>query len=285
MMVAFSNSAGPDSFAVPEFYASIASTIGWTLIHFLWQGLVIAMATLVVLKIFRRSSANVHYFIACAGLLVMAAAPVATFVLQQRTPMPETALVAENDVVKPDTSLSENLQQRDATPVSRIREFEKYRTSPVEATENSESPSIASAMAWLHSRLETLAPWIATIWIIGVAVASLKLIFGWTLLNRLRSSALQAGLPGMEAHVASIGKGFGIAREVTVSLSNKVANPLVVGWLKPLILLPVNIADKLSTQQIKAVLAHEMAHVRRGDFAINILQCVIETLLFFHPCV
>ncbi|QEG20247.1 M56 family metallopeptidase [Mariniblastus fucicola] len=267
-----------------DFYTDLATSIGWTSIHFLWQGLLIAAATMLLLRTLRRHSATVHYAVACGGLLVMALAPVVTFcAINGRASLPISnrviAVSTEGAAIAQHTAMSAAKQK----PLAAESTFEKFRTP-------SSAPPINSSWT-LHlltstkTKLESLAPWVGLLWFVGVVLAASRLLSGWAMLNRLRFESTKAQFPQLAACMASLKKQFGLVDDVVVGVSRKIANPLVIGWFQPLILLPVNISEELSLLQIRAVLAHELAHVRRGDFAVNVLQCVIETLLFFHPCV
>jgi len=135
------------------------------------------------------------------------------------------------------------------------------------------------------SRLKTeqWASWIAVIWLAGVTTGTIRLAIGWRLSLRM---IRRACVP--EPEITAL---FNRLVEQTQSgavrllVSARAASPVVIGWLRPVVLLPVRVLTGLSSEELRAVLAHELAHVRRHDYLVNILQRVVESLLFYHPAV
>ncbi len=128
-------------------------------------------------------------------------------------------------------------------------------------------------------------PYLDFFWLVGVVCLSVRTIGGWWLIRRLRHSALQKAPHTLRIGLDRIRLQMGIPRFVDLRLSNRIAGPLTVGVIRPLILLPITALTSLSPDQLEVVLAHELAHIRRADYFWNILQTMIETLFFFHPAV
>ena len=112
---------------------------------------------------------------------------------------------------------------------------------------------------------------------------TLRLMGGWVLTRRLATRAAIAVSPSIEAAARAIAGRLRIRRAVAILESRAVVVPTLVGWLKPVILLPAAALAGLSPDQLRAILAHELAHVRRHDYLVNLLQSMVETLLFYHP--
>ena len=112
---------------------------------------------------------------------------------------------------------------------------------------------------------------------------TLRLIGGWVLTRRLATRAAIAVSPSIEAAARVIAERLHIRRAVAILESRAVVVPTLVGWLKPVVLLPAAALAGLSPDQLQAILAHELAHVRRHDYLVNLLQSMVETLLFYHP--
>jgi hypothetical protein len=119
----------------------------------------------------------------------------------------------------------------------------------------------------------------------GVLLLSSRLLVSWWRVRRLVAGGVAPAVPDWERVTAHLSDALGIRRAVRLLESCAVEVPAVVGSLRPVILLPVSALSGLTTEQIEMVLAHELAHVRRHDFLLNLLQTVVETLLFFHPAV
>jgi uncharacterized protein (TIGR03435 family) len=126
-------------------------------------------------------------------------------------------------------------------------------------------------------------PWFSVLWFVGVVLFSLRLLVGFAAVERLRG----VGLAAMPLEIAAMGealtKRLAIRRTVKFATSALVQVPTMIGYLRPLVLLPAVPLTGLSTREIEFLLAHELAHVRRHDYLHNILQCLVETLLFYHP--
>src|SRR5207248_10932295 len=123
----------------------------------------------------------------------------------------------------------------------------------------------------------------AALWLAGVFALSMYTARGWMRVRTLRRCATLA--PAMHATLAGLGRHLGVTRPVPLYLSVAVDVPAVIGYLRPYILLPISAVTGLDESQIAAVLAHELAHVRRHDYLVNMLQSAVETVLFFHPAV
>jgi uncharacterized protein (TIGR03435 family) len=132
--------------------------------------------------------------------------------------------------------------------------------------------------------LATLQPWILPMWSFGVVLLSLRLVAGGIAVRALRRSVCRVD-DVLRQRVADLARRMAIRRHVELVTSIRSESPGVIGWLRPLILLPPATLIGLTTIQLDAVLAHELAHVRRHDYAVNIVQMIAETLLFYHPAV
>ena len=222
-----------------------AQTLGWALLHFLWQGLVLGLLAWVLLALLRGASARTRYGVACGLLLLMAAAPAATFL--HLLPAQQAAAAADLSVIGP-------------------------------------LPA-AVAPATLGLRLERLLPWLLAGWALGVGVLTLRFLGSWAWVQRLRHRGAEP-VPG-EWHLvlSRLCRELRLARTVRLLRSTLVEVPTALGWLRPVILLPASALAGLSPDFLEAILAHELAHIRRGDFVVNLLQTCVEVLLFYHPAV
>ena len=118
-----------------------------------------------------------------------------------------------------------------------------------------------------------------------MTLLSLRLAAGWVIVERLRRRSTRAVSAALASRVARMARQLRVSRPVRALESAIVDVPTVVGWLRPVILLPASALAGLSPAQLEAVIAHELAHVRRHDYLVNLLQAVVETLLFYHPAV
>ena len=125
---------------------------------------------------------------------------------------------------------------------------------------------------------------IVAAWLLGVALLSLRLAGGWLRARRLATRGTKPS-PAWQRIVDRIAASMSLRRTVRLLESAAVEVPTVIGWLRPVVLLPVAALSGLAPEQVEMVLAHELAHIRRHDFLVNLLQAIVETLLFYHPAV
>ena len=232
--------------------------LGWTLVHFLWQGAVIAAIYATAHRAARAASPHVRYVLACTALLVMVAAPAVTWLAVRPVPLPlaETADPA-------------------ASPVSNAVE------APVPGGIKVPVSHAAPADAWRNRFL----PYVVAAWLAGALAFWVRLMGGWVVAARMRSMLVRPAPAAWQLSARQLAARIGVSRSVRVLVSALVPVPAVVGWLRPVVLLPVGALAGLPAEHVEALLAHELAHIRRHDYLVNMLQGVAEALLFYHPAV
>jgi len=144
------------------------------------------------------------------------------------------------------------------------------------------APSMwTTAVAFANDHL----PQFVLLWLAGVMLLSVRLTFGWMRAHRMATNDATEATAEWQRVARRLSEALGIRGAIRLLESAAVEVPTVIGWLRPVVLLPVATLSGLSTEQMEMVLAHELAHVRRHDFFVNLMQAVIETLLFYHPAV
>ncbi len=205
--------------------------LSWTLVHFLWQGAVIGLITMVALWVAARP--ETRYVVGCLGLAAMGAAAVGTFAY---------------------------LWGGGAGRVLAL---------------------ISSEL----SILEAMLPWVNRVWAAGTAVLLLRALGGWVVARR----RTRTGVSGLSAEwmerAERLAARLGVEGRARIFESTAVTVPMVFGWVKPVVLLPACALSGLTVGQVEALLAHELAHVRRHDYLVNLVQTALESLLFYHPAV
>ena len=291
-----------------------ALAIAWSLVHFLWQGALVALIVAIALRSLRNSSANARYLAACAGLALMALMPLATF-LSMETPPGQTAPAAAAVVAAP-MPASPTAQPAvlppapvpaaDGAPLAANPGNEivaaphgRRWAAPLVPAESAEfapeAPSLAATVVsspprtpltlTLRNAVQPFIPWCLVFYIAGVVVLSLRLTAGWLKVQMLKRSSAHSVGARLQEKAARICRLLRISRPVRLLESAAAEVPIVIGALKPVILLPASALTGLTPAQLEAVIAHELAHVRRYDYLVNLVQTVIEVLLFYHPCV
>ena len=250
---------------------ALLQCLGWTLVHFLWQGLAIAVWLGLCLHALRRNPANHRYLAGCAALLLMLASPLLTFNhLMDQLPVPQP---------RGQGAPAPMMATRHALPLT-IPIME-----PSPRTVNlAQSPAKPTPLS-LRERWELALPWLALLWAAGVVALGIQLLAGWFQIRRsARESGTVLGEP-WSSRLTELAARLGLRRSVRLVQSALVEVPATIGWLRPVILLPAGCLTGLSPSQLDAILAHELAHIRRHDYLVNLLQCAVETLLFYHPAV
>ncbi len=256
-------------------------TLGWSLIHFLWQGMLIAILAAAVLALLKKASASLRYFVACLAFVLMAASPAATVWTLNSDRATASGTAANNtEVASAIAGPSGN--------GSVVTTGDLAATLPQTPDELPEHPAGGSATTATatESSAGTLEPWLTTLvagWLFGVTALSLRLVLTLLQVSRLRSQVTSIVPQEMTDRLAELTRRLGVSRPVRLAQSALVEVPTVIGALKPLILLPATAMTGLSAEQLDAILAHEIAHIRRHDYLVNLVQTVIETLLFYHP--
>jgi TonB family protein len=246
----------------------LAQAIGLALVDFVWQGAAIAIATALLLAALRRSTADARYLAACLGLAAMALAPILTTTYYARGrfgPEADTALSASLNVTAVSAPAPAALATRETVAAAGIPESRDLL--PV---------------SW-SGRLTPWLPTIVVLWIGGVAALSLNLLRGWIQIRRLLRHAAPMSASVWPTRMRLMAERLGVRRPVRLVKSARVDVPAVIGWLRPAIVVPMSVIAGLSPAYLDAILAHELSHIRRGDYLVNLVQCVVETLLFYHP--
>ncbi len=225
--------------------------LGRALLHFLWQGLLLALLLWMVKSIAPASAARVRYAAASLIMLAMPVVLVVTVAQDLRREQPAVSIVP-------------------------------LISSHAQAPETSREALIAALPTSKSSA--GISGWVVCVWIAGVLLLSLRAAGGWMRAQRLKRRVLPAS-GELEEMMTRLKRRLSISAPVRVYTSAIVQVPTVIGWLRPYILLPVTAITGLSESQLRAILAHELAHIRRHDYLVNLLQTAIETVLFYHPAV
>ena len=230
-------------------------TLGWTLLHFIWQGA--ALAALFAVAISAVRSAAARYALAVGTLVLMMASPVFTFTWLYRETVPAVRSGAQHAL----PWISTAAQHAVVAAVS----------SAPAAASRSEQPI---GMLWLVEA-----------WFLGVVLLSLRTAGGLFLIERMRRKEIQPVGRELYLRCIALQLRMGLERAVRYCECQHLDAPAVLGWFRPVVLLPMRALTGMNEQQIEAVIAHELAHIRRLDCFVNLFQIAAETLLFYHPAV
>ncbi|MBW8748319.1 MAG: M56 family metallopeptidase [Acidobacteria bacterium] len=231
----------------------LAHVFGWTLVHFCWQGTLIALLLACVLALLSKHSPQLRYGVCCAALALNLVTLAVTF---ERVAVNDASRL-RHVVVSPDGlfgGMPEDLVR--VTP-SRLDELEQA--------------------------LDHSLPAVVIVWSLGFALCVTRLSLGLAAARRLRLTGTMPASTEETRLFLALRERIGIDRSVRLLRSVAVQAPAVVGWLRPVVLIPVGVLAGLSQLQVEAIFAHELAHIRRHDYLVGILQSIAESLLFYHP--
>ena len=233
-------------------------SLGWALLHFLWQGTALAALAAAAMALCRRASTR--YLLGVGALALMLLAPFATYFYAQQ----------HSGVA--DAAKSSPLAAAD-------RSTARGRTAASGATQHSSFERLSSAPA-----LDAL-PWLVEAWLLGVAFFSLRSAGGFLLLERERRRQSTVVSPQVLEICYTLQDQLGLKRAIAFCECAWLQAPAVIGWFRPVVFLPVTALSGLTEEQIELVIAHELAHIQRLDPFVNVFQVCVETLLFYHPAV
>ncbi|MGA2064387.1 MAG: M56 family metallopeptidase [Thermoguttaceae bacterium] len=281
-------------------FSPLVERLGWGLLHFLWQGAVIAAMLAAALRVLRGRSPNVRYLVGWVALVVMACAVPLTAWLATGSPAPAPIAVEEATVtaeppadasVQPARidSAQNQLQQEAALPPATdlaAQPVVENRATVENRRAVGNRPVVDLGLAARASlALRPALPWLVGGWLAGALVIAVWHLGGWWQLGRLRRVGTREAPDTTGQMLAKLLGQFALLGPVKLLVSARVAVPTLIGWLRPVILVPASVLAELPPQQLELILAHELAHLRRCDYLLNLVQTAVETLLFYHPAV
>jgi beta-lactamase regulating signal transducer with metallopeptidase domain/uncharacterized protein involved in exopolysaccharide biosynthesis len=234
-------------------FVGLLSKIGWVLLHSVWQGALIGIVWGLIRFLMRRSSARARYLVACTGLALLPLLPVLT-VLNQPLTLPRLGPAAAADTAG-----------------------SWFPAASLDDVSLGQEPSRVTELC------ARVAPCLTPVWLLGVLFCAARLFRNCWWLRTVRFQSYEPEGTELIKLLNALRKRLRIDRPVRLLQSALVDVPTVIGWLRPVILLPFSSLVGLAPGQIEAILVHELAHIRRFDHLVNLFQCLVETLMFYHP--
>ena len=245
---------------------NFTEAIGWTIFHSIWQIAVIAALLGILLIVLGKFSAQLRYFIASATYIFILGVGVFTFV--------------------------SNFEQQKEIVVARSEQSPAIEDN----TSNWIIPEIMDEaqedVPFLKAQLEVVKSFfsrnfaiIAMVWLIGIMLLSLRFLGNLVYLQRMKKYRVIPLNKNWQDKMKNLQEKLGIAKTIKLLESSLAKVPMVIGFVKPVILIPLSALSGLSAKEIECIIAHELAHIKRNDYIINILQKVVEILFFYHPAV
>lgn len=230
-------------------------SLSLTLVHFLWQGILVALILKSVLSIVDRNKSKLRYGLATVAMLSNAALALLTFFMVY----PESGSgISSNLSPIPLTSLVNELTQQNA---------------------------LLSYQELIPSILAYSLPYLSLLWLVTISILAGKLLIEIRNVNNLPTHSSVAPSSELLERFNELAQQIQLSKAPKLLISLKAEVPMAIGWLKPVVLLPASMVTGLDSAQLEMLILHELAHIRRHDYLVNFFQTLIELLFFFHPCV
>lgn len=262
----------------------VTHSFGWTLLHFTWQATIVAVGIAIVLQALKHSSSQFRYLVSFIGLLAIAVLPIATLSYQ----LADQYLVqSKRETIGFSNSIG--LEQR---PINSgldlpIGDFPVAPAdSALAASTGIQSGPVTGQFNPLGADLlRSGLPWLVGLWGGGVCLLSLRLLLGLRQIRGWRESAQEVTQKHILDQFEQLKKLVKVHVPVRLLEAADAVGPAVISWAKPAILVPTGMLTSMTASELESILAHELAHVYRHDYLANLLQALVETVLFYHPCV
>jgi len=286
-------------------YSDISIRLGWILLHSLWQLTLIGLIAAVVRAAVPMKS-RTRYAFTYAMLLCMAVAPLGTLffvplpagantvsVVESLPQLPQAtppvATIPEVDFQAPIASSSKQIPDRTIDSELIVTPQPSLLFPVVENVKPIHLKLVAAkqpAQSFdLKAQLIRYSVWLTPFWLAGVLILSLRQLGGWVLTRRVLKSAIPITDSKLQNRLGELAITLKLRCVVKFVQSTLADVPMVIGAFRPVLILPVTLLTGLTAAQCDAILAHELAHIRRNDFLLNLLQVMLETLLFYHPAI
>ena len=285
--------------------SEISQRLGWSLLHFVWEGLAIGLVVWLGLLALRRRDSESRYRFLVLAFATLALAPVVTLFVVQPVAVTSTEAEVDSPVIaeipiavaaSEELPLLTDVLPGDATPTENqtlpstsVTGVAEPSPQPVPVLPNpeprSETPQLSKQPFRWTSWLSSAIPWCVAIWLGGVGLLVVRLMFHWVQLRRMATQYVRPLESRWQVLTSHMLDAFEIGRAVQFMESQLADVPCVIGWMKPVVLVPTAVMTNLTPTEVEALLIHELVHIKRWDDVINLAQTVVETLLFYHPVV
>lgn len=264
-----------------EFFTNspLVETLGWTLFHSLWQIALIALVLFLTLRAAQKFSADLRYRLATAALFLAVVLPVISFaVLHEKSSskMDRREISRENDY----PALRARNERGESLPV-----LTKERSTIETAQNEGVFASIGSMQSVFSENFTAVLPFAVGFWFCGVALSGARLAGGIRQLRVFKTRKVSAPDAAWQERFDALCEKLKITQTVKLLCSKMIETPIVIGWFKPVILVPPSAFLQITPRELETIIAHELVHIRRYDAFVNFAQNLAEVVFFYHPCV
>lgn len=230
--------------------SATAQTLGWTLIHSLWQSLAVFLILLSLRKLISHRFSHARYFLFLSGVAIIPLLSIITFSILYSDSAPSSESLVTGHSIST-------------------------------ALPGTAGPPSSEELLYI---IQSYMPLFLSVWLLGAVIFSLRLAGGWWYIVNLKRNSTPIGAPWIQ-RLNDLSYKLGIKQWVELASSASISSPIVFGYLKPIIIVPTSMLTGLTTEQIETIFLHELAHIKRHDYVINVIQTFIESIFFFNPFV
>jgi beta-lactamase regulating signal transducer with metallopeptidase domain len=242
--------------------SALVPAVGWALLHFIWQGLLIGWGVAVATYALRGARPQARYAVACGGMLLCAALPLASILM---------------DLTQADAAAALATPEQGAASLAILG---------AAAQAGAIGPLFGGGtLAFLETVLYRQLPWIVGLWLVGAALMSLRLAIGLKWVAERTRPGEYVVNHYWQRRLSELARRFDIDTHVRLGVADKLDSPITAGCWKPIVLVPAALITGMPADLLEALLAHELAHIKRQDYLVNLIQSAIEVVLFYHPSV
>ena len=246
--------------------AALVPAIGWALLHFIWQGLLIGWAVALAMHALRGARPQTRYAVACAGMLLCAALPLAGILVQ----------------------LSD--AEQGAGTATLLRALAGQGAGLADAAGQAAAAAAPGLLgdatfSSFEAALRRQLPWVVGLWLLGAVLMSLRLALGLQWVAARTRAGEYTVNHYWQRRLSELARRFDIERHVRLGVADLLDSPITAGCWRPIVLVPTALVSGMPPDLLEALLAHELAHIKRHDYLVNLVQSAIEIVLFYHPSV
>ncbi len=236
---------------IPE---NLLYALGWTLVHSIWQLIAIAVGLWLALKFIAGNSADVKYKVSLGALSLSLILAVFTFIYEYAQYIPSSSYALDRmDVIFLDAPTGEK------------------------------STGFAGMVMWLVQWIEVQLPMLVNFWFLGAVMFLFRLFNSLAEIRTLRKASTPVTDPGLQKSLNELAEKLGLSKIPSLRVAEFGQSPITFGFIKPVILIPAALVLQLAPSHLEAIIAHELAHVKRQDYLVNLMQSALEVLFFYHP--
>ncbi len=242
----------------------IINALGWTILHSFWQGLVIGALLFLLLYFYRHYSSNLRYNLSVFSLILICGLFFITFIIHYRETGRTDFLISQQ---------------------TRVTGYIDSGINPLQIDSGIKHNVSTGSFGSIAETIMGTFPFVITFWLFGVFIIIVRMTGGFFTVQRLRNSCLYALPEEIQGKLQKLACLMKVNKFVTIFESTLIHVPVVIGFFKPIILLPFSAVSHIPCDQIEAIIAHELAHIHRNDYLVNVFQSITEALFFYHPVI